>query len=750
MPTTNPVPSTDPSDLLFNAGKLDEVVSGASTYYTDRLGVNRRTVEGISASADVVLAGIGYAPPVTYAAGISLTLTTQTVEYAGEVYAPKLANLPFTTSGTFETAKFRLIQGVASAELPALVGQDLQDYAALRAYTGLAKRIYITGLLVTKKPAGIAGVFQHDPTDTTSADNGGTIIVDASGRRWKRDHSTGWVNVQWFGATGKGVVDDAPAIQLAINYLGSIGGGILFFPNGAYFVNQQINITNPRINFRGTGRRGVYPGVYVPDEYGISTIFAKPTHPGPNMFRFFSNTINALAGFSAEDIAFTMQASAPVATIDCFGWDMGHFQYDFLFNRVSIHYFNAPFNVYKTGALTDQQAALRIRDSNINQNNWIAKTTGTNTTWNGFELTGCNAGQNIMGGVDIKATGAVIHNNILEGQPNPIKLTGINSPFSIKLNYFELTSGLANIYIASSRGAGEIGPNFHFNNASLKVTHRVLLENAAFVNCVDPYWSDRTYRCYPLPKIRAGTDIHGMGDNSGVYTSTRKFLRVDDPETVAGVAEISANVTTAARSGRREISPIDRLPMSCLAFSSGGTAGTNVATVSLPGTTVAAGEWIVLTWMCKYDQPFDSGYNPYVSWVAGVADGTQDTVLDYLQQCSNVGEFYVFTAAYRCATPITSATVQMNFYPYGVSNPNAGRTAAISGFTRSIVQTVEQIKPFVSPRALRYASAAPTLGTWFAGDIIYNSNPTASGFIGWICTASGTPGTWKTFGAISA
>lgn len=42
MPTTNPVPSTDPSDLLFNAGKLDEVVNGTANSFTDRLGVARR------------------------------------------------------------------------------------------------------------------------------------------------------------------------------------------------------------------------------------------------------------------------------------------------------------------------------------------------------------------------------------------------------------------------------------------------------------------------------------------------------------------------------------------------------------------------------------------------------------------------------------------------------------------------------------------------------------------------------------
>jgi len=47
-------------------------------------------------------------------------------------------------------------------------------------------------------------------------------------------------------------------------------------------------------------------------------------------------------------------------------------------------------------------------------------------------------------------------------------------------------------------------------------------------------------------------------------------------------------------------------------------------------------------------------------------------------------------------------------------------------------------------------SAAPTTGTWRVGDIVYNDTPAAGGFIGWVCTTAGTPGTWKTFGAISA
>lgn len=46
-------------------------------------------------------------------------------------------------------------------------------------------------------------------------------------------------------------------------------------------------------------------------------------------------------------------------------------------------------------------------------------------------------------------------------------------------------------------------------------------------------------------------------------------------------------------------------------------------------------------------------------------------------------------------------------------------------------------------------SAAPTAGTWARGSVVWNSAPSAAGMIGWICTAAGTPGTWKTWGVIS-
>lgn len=48
------------------------------------------------------------------------------------------------------------------------------------------------------------------------------------------------------------------------------------------------------------------------------------------------------------------------------------------------------------------------------------------------------------------------------------------------------------------------------------------------------------------------------------------------------------------------------------------------------------------------------------------------------------------------------------------------------------------------------ATAAPTTGTYAQGDFVRNSNPTELGvalakyvLIGWVCVASGTPGTWR-------
>jgi hypothetical protein len=44
----------------------------------------------------------------------------------------------------------------------------------------------------------------------------------------------------------------------------------------------------------------------------------------------------------------------------------------------------------------------------------------------------------------------------------------------------------------------------------------------------------------------------------------------------------------------------------------------------------------------------------------------------------------------------------------------------------------------------------PTTGQWLRGQIIFNLNPSPGGYVGWVCTSSGTPGVFKGFGLIEA
>lgn len=90
------------------------------------------------------------------------------------------------------------------------------------------------------------------------------------------------------------------------------------------------------------------------------------------------------------------------------------------------------------------------------------------------------------------------------------------------------------------------------------------------------------------------------------------------------------------------------------------------------------------------------------------------------------------------ATAIEEATGGYTFNNFDENTFDADQTNPIvrfGGFTRMRDEV---------------GTAVPTTGTWNQGDRVWFYAPAASGMMGWVCVASGTPGTWKTFGAISA
>jgi len=146
------------------------------------------------------------------AAGSATTATMKAAEADGSA-----SDAAATLAASVKTADIGTPATVAIGGYTAAEAQDtldnaktLQDYTALRAYTGRA-----TGLRITT--AGIAGTFGRDDGDLVSADNGGTIIVDGSGRRWIRLYS-GAASARWFGiTTGGTAAANTPLLQAALN-----------------------------------------------------------------------------------------------------------------------------------------------------------------------------------------------------------------------------------------------------------------------------------------------------------------------------------------------------------------------------------------------------------------------------------------------------------------------------------------------------------------------------------------------------
>lgn len=102
---------------------------------------------------------------------------------------------------------------------------------------------------------GGGGAYWYDSTDTTSVDNGGTVIVATDGGRWKLARTL-TVSVKQFGAKGDGVAgvgtDDYTAIENALAWARSIKGKV-FFPvsTGDYLHSQPLTYGASNVTIEG-------------------------------------------------------------------------------------------------------------------------------------------------------------------------------------------------------------------------------------------------------------------------------------------------------------------------------------------------------------------------------------------------------------------------------------------------------------------------------------------------------------------
>lgn len=154
--TNNPPGSDDPLDLRANAKNLDLLLLGPNSSYPSRLGVEKRSWEGINSAYDSAeanrdalfqakLENTGYElPSFPYAAGISIVRETQLIERLGEYYRAKAGVVPFVTTGVWATDELSLVavgdaalrQELAAPTGSTIVSTILSSQGALKRTVG--------------------------------------------------------------------------------------------------------------------------------------------------------------------------------------------------------------------------------------------------------------------------------------------------------------------------------------------------------------------------------------------------------------------------------------------------------------------------------------------------------------------------------------------------------------------------------------------------------------------------------------
>jgi putative cofactor-binding repeat protein len=135
---------------------------------------------------------------------------------------------------------------------------------------------------------------------------------------------------------------------------------------------------------------------------------------------------------------------------------------------------------------------------------------------------------------------------------------------------------------------------------------------------------------------------------------------------------------------------------------------------------------------------FNVGVTSDAYWASATRHFSADISDNTLRDCT-----YGIGAA---ATADTSTVPLCNNVFDNVTTPvSAAAAASPSGFTVGYIARKDQLR--IVALSL---NAAPSVGTWAIGDRVEYTTPTAGGFIGAVCVTAGNPGTWKTFGAVSA
>jgi hypothetical protein len=150
----------------------------------------------------------------------------------------------------------------------------VDSIAALRATkSSLYSRAFVTGYRTASDGGG--GAYAVDASDTSSADNGGSVIVATDGARWKLQFKSS-VDVMQFGADPTGATDSSAAFQSAANAFAGKAGTVTakagnFLLSSTVAVPQNVHLQGPVHN---VGEQRTSPSAVMYDKTGATLFVA--------------------------------------------------------------------------------------------------------------------------------------------------------------------------------------------------------------------------------------------------------------------------------------------------------------------------------------------------------------------------------------------------------------------------------------------------------------------------------------------
>lgn len=395
--------------------------------------------------------------------------------------------------------------------LSALDGESVvggATYAQIRASNVNGDQIKCLGRSANRD--GGEGWFFLDAADTTTADDDGTVLIDAAGRRWKRSYD-GAKMAAWWGV--KDGTDISTPLQNALN----TGGGKIEFKDGQYTVTTGAVIDFSTATIPPVGRKSQRFSISGESQHDTTfntnnntflTYTGDTQGDGQGLFSSMRIGDFCIYGNNNTGVAMRLKSAVGlnVQNVQIRRHDYGLFLSGVLtskFDNLYIDYCNT--GLYLESATNSQINNVTFNSFKCNSNNQhgIIGTVGIRATFNNLSCESCGWNTNDTGGT--ASTGAVYLNVVV--------------PFSViefNQGYFEANEGLADITINNNTASPVIvninGTCFTRGNVRGKGSTNVLnflstgggpillnLRGASFITntgtgfVANPAWVDKSF-----------------------------------------------------------------------------------------------------------------------------------------------------------------------------------------------------------------------------------------------------------------